>query len=84
LKEEENFANDFLDDYLAIGFGSLLKREIDVLMMDLLLKYTDIQNMGNFDLSLKLKLTESKIKNLKYEANLKYREETEIFVKNSF
>jgi len=83
-KEEKNFANNLLDEYLARGFGSLSKREIDVLMMNLLTKYTDVADMSNFDLSIKLKLTESKIKNLKYEANLKYREDTEEFIKNSF
>jgi hypothetical protein len=52
--------------------------------MNLLVKYADLGNLNNFDLSLKLKLTESKIKNLKYEANLKYREDTEEFIKKSF
>jgi len=84
VKDKTVFLNIFLQEYLSRGFGSLSKREIDILVMNLLVKYADLDNVNNFDLSLKLKLTESKIRNLKYEANLKYRENTEEYIKKSF
>lgn len=86
LKENESliFANRFLKEYLSRGFGSLSKREIDILMLDLLVKCGNLEDISNFDLSLKLKITETKIKNLKYEANLRYRENTEEFIRHSF
>jgi len=72
IKNSFSFENNFLKEYMSRGFATLSKREIDVLMMHILMKYSDISDESNFELSLKLKLSESKIKNLKYEARLKY------------
>lgn len=75
-EKQSAFVDEFLQEYLSRGFGSLSKREIDVLMMHLLMTYADLNSMGNFNLSLALKLSETKIKNLRYEANLKYLKDT--------
>lgn len=81
---DDIFINKFLSEYLSRGFGSMSKRDIDVLLMHLLMEHTDLSNENNFNLSIKLKLTESKVKNLKYEANLKYTESLEKDIKEEF
>ena len=78
------FVKEFLEEYLSRGFGSMSKRDIDVLLMHLLMKHTDLSDENNFNLSIRLKLTETKVKNLKYEANLKYTDSLEDNIKEEF
>jgi hypothetical protein len=66
------FTNKFLEEYLSNGMATMSKREIDILMMHLLLEYCNLSNMSNYDLSLMLKLSETRVKSLRYEARLKY------------
>jgi len=84
LSKNSIFIDKFLGEYLNRGFGSMSKRDIDVLVMYLLMDLTDLNDESNFNLSIKLKLTETKIKNLKYEANLKYSKSLEDKIKNEF
>ncbi len=60
------FLEKFIEEYLKRGFGSMSKRDIDVLLMHLLIEHTNLSDENNFNLSIKLKLTETKVKNLKY------------------
>ncbi len=78
------FEDEFLEEYLSRGFGSLSKRDIDIFVMHLLMKHSNLKNESNFDLSMKLKLTETRIKNLKYEAHLKYAESSKDDIKEEF
>ena len=78
------FEDEFLQEYLDRGFGSLSKRDIDILVMHLLMKHSDLKGVSNFNLSMKLKLTETKIKNLKYEAKLKYSKRLDVGIKEEF
>ena len=71
------FANNFLNKFLENGFGSLPKREIEIYIMNLLLEDGQfINENGDIDfheISLILKLSETKVRNLIYEVELKYR-----------
>jgi len=77
LNNPTTFANKFLTKFLENGFGSLPKREIEIYIMNLLLEDGQfINNNGDIDfheISLILKLSETKVRNLIYEVELKYR-----------
>ena len=80
----KEFTEKFLTRYLEHGFGTLTKREIDILIMHLILEYGDLEEASNHDLSIKLKISESKVKNLRYEAKLKNIKDQEQYVKEEF
>lgn len=81
--KEKEFVEQFLTEYLKEGFGSLPKREIDILVMNLLLNLGELAGESNQDLSVRLRATEAKIKNLRYEARLKYPPDQD-YVKREF
>lgn len=83
-EKERAFVEEFLQEYLSRGFGSLSKREVDVLVMHLLMKYADLDGMSNFDLSLAFKLSETKVKNLKYESSLKHSKNSASSIEHDF
>jgi len=72
IAKEKEFIEEFLTAYTDRGFGSLSKREIDVLLMHLLMKYSDVSSKSNHRLSIDFLISPTKIKNLRYEAKLKY------------
>jgi len=72
IKDHEKFVKGFLEEYLADGMGVMSKREVDILVMNLLMKYGGLANKRNHELSLLLQTPESRIKSLRYEARLKY------------
>lgn len=82
-KSASEFIEKFLEAYLADGFGALPKKEVDILVMSLLMTYADLAHKSNQDLSVLLRATESKIRNLRYEARLKYPPDPE-YVKREF
>ena len=65
--------NDWLKKYLERGFGSMNKNDFEVFIFSELLK-SKLKSMSNFDISVCLKIPESKVKRLKYEASLRYPE----------
>ncbi|WP_424195206.1 hypothetical protein ACMYR3_05300 [Ampullimonas aquatilis] len=74
---EDNFKTEFLQHYLAVGMGALNKKDIDALVMHLLDKYGDGQTgplykYPNQEVSALLKAPVAKVKQLRYEAGLKY------------
>jgi len=77
LNNPTTFANKFLTKFLENGFESLPKREIEIYIMNLLLEDDQfINESGDIDfheISLILKLSETKVRNLIYEVELKYR-----------
>ena len=83
IKNTRDFVDGFLDEYLADGMGTMSKREIDILVMNLLIKYGGLADVSNQDLSILLKTPESKIKGLRYEARLKYPPDPD-YVKREF
>ena len=72
IKDTKGFVGDFLEEYLSDGLGAKTKGEIDILVVNLLMKYGDLSPKSNQELSILLQATESKIKRLRYEARLKY------------
>ena len=78
------FVDEFLEHYLHHGFGSLGKRDVDILVMHLLCKYAGLEMKPNNELSQLLQLTESKVRSLRYEAKLKYPPQEEHHVERRF
>jgi hypothetical protein len=72
IKKTKEFVKEFLSEYLADGIGAKTKREIDILIMNLLMKYAGYADKSNQELSILLQAPEAKIKSLRYEARLKY------------
>jgi len=79
LNNKEIFSEKFIEKYLEYGFGSTTKREIDIFVLYLLINDGQFSNKDNeldyHEMSLKLKLTETKVRNLVYEVILKYSKE---------
>lgn len=71
-KQIINFESDFLSNYLRNGFGVLPKREIDILVLHLMMKYGLIEGKNNYEKCKYLKITPTKLKNLIIEVGLKY------------
>ena len=74
---KDTFQSEFLQHYLAVGIGALGKKDTDALVMHLLDKYglpggTPLAGYPNQEVSALLKAPVSKIKQLRYEAGLKY------------
>jgi len=74
---KETFQSEFLQHYLAVGIGALGKKDTDALVMHLLDKYglpggSPLASYPNQEVSALLKAPVSKIKQLRYEAGLKY------------
>ncbi|MFC4726515.1 hypothetical protein AB6B38_14645 (plasmid) [Glycocaulis abyssi] len=71
--EAGNFAKAFVEQYIAVGFGVLTKREIDLLVLKLLHKHAeDFNHLTDFDVARKLRTTKRKIRSLRDE--LSFRE----------
>lgn len=73
--EKTAFTEEFLEKFLTYGFGTLPKREIEILIFHLLYhKSTLFKGQSNYDIANQLKITESRVKALKSEAGLKYEQ----------
>ena len=60
-----------IQQYLDRGFGSMNKNDFEVWIFNYLLQ-NRLKGLSNYDISIELKIPESKVKRLKYEAGLKY------------
>lgn len=60
-----------INKYLTRGFGSMNKNEFEVWIFHYLLSNRFI-NENNYDISIQLRIPETKVKRLRYEAELKY------------
>jgi hypothetical protein len=54
------------------------------MMMHLILEHSDLEKISNHELSIKFKISESKIRTLRYEAKLKHIKDQEIYIKEEF
>ncbi len=52
IKTHKAFVDTLLSRYLEYGFGTLTKRELDILMMHLILEHSDLQKISNHELSI--------------------------------
>ena len=65
--------NKFIETYLKRGFGSMNKNDFEVAIFNYLItKDENFIGKSSYELSIALKIPISKIKRLKYEAELKY------------
>jgi hypothetical protein len=74
---QSSFSEDFLDNYLKFGLGSMPRADIDALVMHLLDRYgyNECQPMAplsNQTVSERLRTPVAKVKKLRYEAALKF------------
>ena len=63
--------NSFIQAYLDRGFGSMTKNDFEVMIFAELLQ-TSLRGMSDYQISCDLRIPESKVKRLRYEASLKY------------
>lgn len=63
--------NKAINEYLNRGFGSMNKNDFEVWIFNYLLQ-DKLKGLSNYEISIELKIPESKVKRLKYEAGLKY------------
>lgn len=69
----DEFANEFLHKYLELGFGSLSKHDIDLLVYYLIKKHSKLfKGKSNYELSSLLKITERKLQSIQMESYLRY------------
>lgn len=66
-----------IDAYLKKGFGSMNKNDFEVWIFNQLLE-SDIKGKSNHEISRMLRIPESKVKRLMYEADLKYVDEVQL------
>lgn len=84
FNKKVQFTDEFLNQYINKGFGTISKKEIDLLVFHLLSELADLDKISNYNVALKLKLTPTKIKNLRFERRLKYCQLTEEQIKDTF
>lgn len=63
--------DSIINDYLNRGFGTMTKNDFEVWIFNYLLQNRP-PNTSNYDFSVELRIPESKVKRLRYEASLKY------------
>lgn len=83
IADSDQFVKDFLQEYMENGIGVMSKREIDILVMNLLMNHGDLASKSNYDLSIMLQTPETRIKGLRYEARLRYPPDEE-YVEREF
>lgn len=68
-----DFARDFLTRYTAVGFGALSKREVDLMLLQLLQEHLPgFKAKNDFDAAIALRTTKRKVRGLRDE--ISYRE----------
>lgn len=70
-KSRNNSLQDILNAYIERGFGSMTKNDFEVWIFHQLL-CGDLHNKTNREISIALRIPDSKVKRLRYEADLKW------------
>ena len=66
--DAKNFAAEFLKRYTAIGFGALSKREVDLLVIELIQTHiSEFKEMSAFDVAINIRTTIRKVHGLREE-----------------
>ena len=84
LKQPETFADDFIRIYLQNGFGMMNKSELEILIFHLLRKDDLCDLKSIFEISRVLHIPESKVRKLIYEADLRYGDISDTYVRDEF
>ncbi len=66
-----NDLSQIIDSYLKRGFGSMNKNDFEVWIF-YFLTHNQFHDWSNYEISIELRIPESKVKRLRYEAELKY------------
>lgn len=69
--------NEVISKYIEKGFGTMNKNDFEVWIFHYLLEH-ELQGKKNYEISIALKIPESKVKRLRYEAELKYSNNTSV------
>lgn len=72
----DNSLSKVIQQYLGRGFGSMNKNDFEVWIFNEWHKTQN--NLSDYEISRKLRIPESKVKRLKYEASLKYSNEDNV------
>jgi hypothetical protein len=81
----EDFTKEFINEYLGRGFGTLSKRDIDVLVLHLLIKYKYFgDEFDYFKASKLLKISEARVRSIYSDVQLRYEQYTENEAKSMF
>jgi hypothetical protein len=67
---------EFITTYLQRGFGSMNKNDLEVWVFNQLLQDSNKQNYSDYDFSIELRIPQTKVKRLRYEAALVYQQKT--------
>ena len=73
-------AQDVIDVYLNRGFGSMTKNDLEVLIF-YYLSQNILKGKSKFEICRELKISETKVKRLIYESELKYGEISDDYIK---
>ncbi len=85
LKNPVAFSDDFTRMYVEQSFGVMGKRDLEVLVLYLIIKHGDgFEDVNFFDLSRLLKMSERKVRNLYQEVQLRYETFNELQAKKEF
>ena len=84
ILDTTGFANDFEKYYLNRGFGTMNKNDFEVLFFYLMQTYGDLGEKSNFALAKELEISEARVKRLAYEADLKYKKESDNELRGRF
>jgi hypothetical protein len=77
------FVKDFLNSYCSSGFGTLSKREIDLLVLKLLLTHGALdKSTSPYHISRQIQMPLTKVKVLLYELNLRDESKNSIWLKD--
>ena len=71
-KETPKTLAQSIDDYINRGFGSMNKNDFEIFIFNEYLKEPGNSKLGDYDLSLRLRIPKAKVRRLRYEASLKY------------
>jgi hypothetical protein len=85
IEDASGFVEEFLKEYLEKGFGTLSKRDTEVLIFYLLNHYGYFgPTINYFDASKKLKISETRVRNLFQDVQLRYAQYDENEAKKRF
>ena len=78
IRNATKFVRSFLDEYLAGGLGRMQKRDIDVLVLDLLIKDGRYKLPDDlYRAARELKMSETRLRNLFQDVQLRYQQLSE-------
>ncbi|MFB6307164.1 MAG: hypothetical protein ABEH43_09305, partial [Flavobacteriales bacterium] len=74
MDEPKWFAECLLGHYLDRGFGTMPKRELEILIFHLLTKTVYFRDMNTYELANELKISENRVRKYREDAALRYGE----------